>query len=319
MDQVNVIGFMALNFFTSVAIIWTNKLAYISGFVFATTLTVIHFLFTFWGLFIASNARFRLFERKRIPILHVMPISLAFCGFVVFNNLSLQHNPVGTYQLLKVLTTPTIVLIQYICYDTRLPTIQIISLVPVCVGVIIATVSSLEANWKGSLFGVAGIASTSVYQIWVKTELGRLQCTSEQLLFYQAPLSAFLLLVSLPVTEKLDELISGDWISLAAIWWTVTSSVLAFLVNLSIFLVIGKTSPVSYNVLGHGKLCVILISGYVFFGEECNIRNIIGVVLAVGGIVWYTHLKLMENKHVPVSGSAKPEEKEPLTSDSVKE
>ena len=36
------------------------------------------------------------------------------------------------------------------------------------------------------------------------------------------------------------------------------SSILAFLVNLSTFLVIGKTSPVSYQVLGHSKLVVII-------------------------------------------------------------
>lgn len=34
------------------------------------------------------------------------------CRFVVFNNLSLQYNTVGFYQLMKVLTTPVVVVLQ---------------------------------------------------------------------------------------------------------------------------------------------------------------------------------------------------------------
>ena len=47
----------------------------------------------------------------------VVPLSLAFCGFVVFTNLSLQNNTVGTYQLVKALTTPTIVAIHTVFYN----------------------------------------------------------------------------------------------------------------------------------------------------------------------------------------------------------
>lgn len=69
------------------------------------------------------------------------------------------------------------------------------------------------------------------------------------------------------------------------------SSILAFLVNLSIFLVIGATSPITYNVLGHFKLTVILLMGFLVFGAVLDIRNIVGIVVTVGGVVWYTHLK----------------------------
>ena len=281
---------MALNFTTSILIIWANKFAYNAGFVFATLLTVIHFITTFIGLCIMRSAN--MFEPKHISPISVVPIAMAFCGFVVFNNLSLQHNSVGTYQLLKVLTTPAIVLIQFVMYNTRLPRNQLIALVPVCLGVALATVSDLETNWRGSLFGSLGIVSTSLYQIWVKTEQERLGCSSEQLLFYQAPISACVLVTILPFVEDLESFFSLNWVSLIGVFWTAASALLAFLVNLSIFLVIGKTSPVAYNVLGHAKLVVILVSGYTLFGEPYGVQNVIGVASAVIGIVWYTHLKL---------------------------
>jgi solute carrier family 35 protein E3 len=46
----------------------------------------------------------------------MMPLAFAFCGFVVFTNLSLQNNTVGTYQVAKVMTTPCIILIQIFFY-----------------------------------------------------------------------------------------------------------------------------------------------------------------------------------------------------------
>jgi hypothetical protein len=44
--------------------------------------------------------------------LFVTDAGLAHSRFVVFNNLSLQYNSVGFYQLMKVLTTPVVVLLQ---------------------------------------------------------------------------------------------------------------------------------------------------------------------------------------------------------------
>ena len=42
----------------------------------------------------------------------MIPLSLSFCGFVAFTNLSLETNSVGTYQIIKTMTTPCIMMIQ---------------------------------------------------------------------------------------------------------------------------------------------------------------------------------------------------------------
>merc|ERR1712083_293347 len=70
------------------------------------------------------------------------------------------------------------------------------------------------------------------------------------------------------------------------------SCILAFLVNLSIFLTIGRTSPITYNVLGHFKLCVVTIGGTFFFHEDTNARKVFGVAVALLGITMYTYWKL---------------------------
>jgi len=80
--------------------------------------------------------------------------------------------------------------------------------------------------------------------------------------------------------------------SMEAFTWIMVSCVLAFCVNLSIFLTIGYTSPISYNVLGHFKLCVITIGGIILFREDANQQKILGVIMALVGIIWYSLLKV---------------------------
>jgi solute carrier family 35 protein E3 len=116
---------------------------------------------------------------------------------------------------------------------------------------------------------------------------------SYQLLFLQAPPSALLVFGLSALTEPFggsDGLLHFDYTaaSLAAILGT---AALSFCVNLSIFLVIGRTSPVAYNVLGYFKLVCILASGFVFFREEANGIKVTGTAITFVGVCVYTQLQ----------------------------
>jgi solute carrier family 35 protein E3 len=238
------------------------------------------------------------FERKFIPLKKVLPISLAFCGFVVFNNLSLEHNLVGVYQLWKVMTTPVIPVIQFLFYGVKFTLVEVLALVPVCVGVILATSADLQSNFLGTVFAVLGLLSTSLYQIWVKTEQKDLALSAWQLLYLQAPVSCGVLLCLTPLLEDLQGMVAKEYqpVTLIALAGT---AVLAFLVNLSIFFVIRLSSPLSYNVLGHTKLCVILLSGFFLFGEEASDRKLFGAGLTLSGVFCYTYIQLTKPKSPP--------------------
>ena len=64
-------------------------------------LTCIHAITTCVGMYTFSYCG--LFETKSLPSLRVMPLAAAFVGYIVFWNLSLQSNPVGFYQLSKIM------------------------------------------------------------------------------------------------------------------------------------------------------------------------------------------------------------------------
>jgi solute carrier family 35, member E3 len=81
------------------------------------TLTLVHFVVTGLGLQICCFCS--VFKAKSAPFLEMLPIAFTFCGFVVFTNLSLQNNTIGTYQVAKVMTTPVVVIIQLYFYNKK--------------------------------------------------------------------------------------------------------------------------------------------------------------------------------------------------------
>ncbi|EPY36472.1 solute carrier family 35, member E3 [Strigomonas culicis] len=261
-------------------------------FPYGTTLTIFHFFVTFLSLLVCL--KFRVFQFKRIPILKVMPLCASFCGFVVLTNVSLLKNTVGFYQLMKVLTTPFLVVIQTLFYHQKFSKHVVLSLGVICVGVIIATFNDTKTTISGTLVALSAVLVTCMYQIWVGTKQKELDCNGYQLLLYQAPISALLLL---PIATFTEDYIQDMYLpEMDTILMIFLTGVLAFLVNLSIFLVIGKTSPVTYNVLGHTKLCIILSMGFVFFKDQLNWKMTLGIVMTVGGVVWYTYLKQEEHR-----------------------
>jgi len=282
---------MALNLITSVSIVWCNKIATNHGFKWIISLTAFHFACTYVGLGIAS--RIKLFTpSSTTSIKSMLPICFAFIGFVVFNNLSLKYNSVGLYQLMKVMTSPVICVLQYVFHNVSVPFQELLALVPVCVGVILATVTTVYGTSEGFLFGVLGILSTSFYQVWVKSEQRALTLNSYQMLYLQAPISLLMLLCTIPFLEPdFMDIFQFRWVTPTCIIAVIGSGILAALVNISIFLVISETSPLSYNVLGHTKLCTIIMSGYLVFGDAFELRPFVGVVLAIIGIGYYTHLR----------------------------
>lgn len=68
----------------------------------------------------------------------------------------------------------------------------------------------------------------------------------------------------------------------------VLSCTIAVGTNLSQFICIGRFTAVSFQVLGHMKTILVLILGFLFFGKEgLNIQVVVGMIIAVIGMVWY--------------------------------
>ncbi|XP_025107741.1 solute carrier family 35 member E3-like [Pomacea canaliculata] len=297
---------LVLNICSSIVIVLLNKWIYTHYAFPNMTLTCIHFIVTTLGLLVCK--KLDLFQPKSLPFLHMLPLALTFCGFVVFTNLSLENNTVGTYQLIKTMTTPCIIFIQTQFYARSFSFHVKSTLIPIIIGVFLNSYYDVKFSALGIVYATVGVLVTSVYQVLVGEKQQELQVNSMQLLHYQAPLSAFLLILIIPFFEPLDAFhgVLDSW-PLETVLMVFLSGVVAFTVNLSIFWIIGNTSPVTYNMVGHLKFCLTLLGGYFLFGDHLNSLQVLGIITTLTGIIAYTHFKIQEARfpQLPVTLSSK--------------
>ena len=124
------------NIALSIGIVLVNKSVYEFYHFPNMTLTCLHFICTFLGMCMCRALG--IFTPKPLPLIKMAPIAITFCGFVVFTNLSLQYNTVGTYQIIKSMTTPCIIVIQSYYYARDFSTKVKLTLVSVVDSVIIS-------------------------------------------------------------------------------------------------------------------------------------------------------------------------------------
>ncbi|KAM3833561.1 solute carrier family 35 member E3 isoform 1-T1 [Vipera latastei] len=167
--------------------------------------------------------------------------------------------------------------------------------IPITLGVFLNSYYDVKFSFLGMIFAALGVIVTSLYQVWVGAKQHELQVNSMQLLYYQAPMSCGMLLCVVPFFEPVfgEGGIFGPW-TLSAMSMVLVSGIIAFMVNLSIYWIIGNTSPVTYNMFGHFKFCITLMGGYLLFKDPLSINQGLGITCTLFGILAYTHFKLSE-------------------------
>ncbi|RKF62982.1 Solute carrier family 35 member E3 [Erysiphe neolycopersici] len=284
---------MIVNTLATIGIVFTNKAIFSDTSLRSTQLTfaAFHFFITWLTLFTLSRPRFSMFAPKRGTVSEILPLAIAMALNVILPNLSLAFSTVTFYQVARILLTPTVALMNYILYKAILPRKAILALIPACLGVGMVSYydskPSSDVNVKttsslGVLFACAGIFASSLYTVWISSYHKKLNMNSMQLLYNQAPLAAFLLLYVIPFVDTFPV-----WTEVPVNKWVLImmSGLFACLINMSQFFIIAQTGPVSSTVVGHVKTCSIVAIGWTISGRAVGDKALIGVVIALGGII----------------------------------
>ncbi|KAK4355945.1 hypothetical protein RND71_024916 [Anisodus tanguticus] len=303
--QLGTIGALTLSVVSSVSIVICNK-ALIStlGFTFATTLTSWHLLVTFCGLHVARWMRF--FEHKPFDPKSLIGFGILNGSSIGLLNLSLGFNSVGFYQMTKLAIIPCTVLLETLFYRKRFSRNIQLALTVLLFGVGIATVTDLQLNLLGSVLSMFAIVTTCIAQIMTNTIQKKFKVSSTQLLYQSCPYQSITLFI---VGPFLDGLLTNQNVfafnyTPYVLAFIVLSCLISVSVNFSTFLVIGKTSPVTYQVLGHLKTCLVLAFGYVLLRDPFSWRNILGIVIAMLGMILYSYCCTIESQHKSIEAAS---------------
>ncbi|KAE8667462.1 hypothetical protein F3Y22_tig00112408pilonHSYRG00037 [Hibiscus syriacus] len=300
--QLGTIGALTLSVVSSVSIVICNKaLITTLAFTFATTLTSWHLLVTFCSLHVALWMK--LFEHKPFDARAVMGFGILNGISIGLLNLSLGFNSVGFYQMTKLAIIPCTVLLETLFFRKKFSRNIQLSLGILLLGVGIATVTDLQLNFLGSILSLLAIVTTCIAQIMTNTIQKKFKVSSTQLLYQSCPYQALTLFIVGPFLDGLltNQNVFAFKYTPQVLFFIVLSCMISVSVNFSTFMVIGKTSPVTYQVLGHLKTCLVLAFGYILLRDPFSWRNILGIMIAVVGMILYSYCSILENQQQKAS------------------
>lgn len=282
-------AYWMFNVSTSVGVIMVNKaLMATHHFTFATTLTGLHFATT--TLMTAGLRYFGYIQASHLPLSELIKFVIFANLSIVGMNVSLMWNSVGFYQIAKLCMIPVSCLLEVLFDKVRYSRDTKLSILVVLTGVAVCTVTDVSVNFKGLLAATIAVWSTSLQQYYVHSLQRKYSLSSFSLLGHTAPVQAASLLLLGPFSDYwlTNQRVDKFDYTITSIFFILLSCTIAIGTNLSQFICIGRFTAVSFQVLGHMKTILVLLLGFFLFGREgLNVHVVIGMILAVIGMIWY--------------------------------
>lgn len=235
------------------------------------------------------------FILSRKQFLKILALSLIFCFSVVSGNTSLRYLPVSFNQAIGATTPFFTAIFAVLITWKRESTVVYLALIPVVLGIVVASRSEPLFHLLGffiCLGSTAARALKSVVQgILLTSEAEKLH--SMNLLLYMAPIAALLLLPFTLMWEgnvlfvTLEKANDSPFI-LVLLFGNMT---VAYLVNLTNFLVTKHTSALTLQVLGNAKAAVAAVISVLIFRNPVTVMGMTGFVITIVGVVLYSEAK----------------------------
>ncbi|KAH8485718.1 hypothetical protein POPTR_016G043200v4 [Populus trichocarpa] len=233
--------------------------------------------------------------KSRPQLLKIATLSVVFCGSVVGGNISLRYLPVSFNQAVGATTPFFTAVFAYLMTFKREAWVTYAALVPVVVGVIIASGGEPGFHLFGFIMCISATAARafkSVLQGILLSSEGE-KLNSMNLLLYMSPIAVLVLLPAaliiepnvLDVTLELGRKHQYMWLLL------LLNSTMAYSANLTNFLVTKHTSALTLQVLGNAKGAVAVVISIFIFRNPVTFVGIAGYSMTVLGVVAYGEAK----------------------------
>jgi len=278
-----------LNVVSAVGLVLVNKkVVIVDKFDCMTILTALHFYFSFIACSIMLCAGYLQYKSVK-NYGSILRIVLGSLGSIIFMNFNLAENSVGFYQISKLLCIPVTLLLEWTMNQRRqkITIFLLLSLVMIIAGVICVVVNDVKYTDLGLIWALFGIICTSLAQIYFSPLQKQLELNSIQLLFHTSPWLTFGSFIITPLFDHTNKLMQIN-ITFQLLIDLLLSSILAFVLNISNYLVLSVSFPITYQVLGHIKTIFIFAGGIIFYDQVPSSKAIFGIIVTLIGVILYS-------------------------------
>ncbi|XP_021862814.1 probable sugar phosphate/phosphate translocator At2g25520 [Spinacia oleracea] len=279
---------------------------------FPITLTMIHMSFSS-VLSIILVRVFKVVEpplhmTKSLYISSVLPIGILFALSLWLSNSAYIYLSVSFIQMLKALMPVIVYSISVMLKKEGFRTNTMVNMVSISIGVGIAAYGEAKFDLYGVVLQLGALLfeATRLVLIQILLTSKGIQLNPITSLYYIAPCCLVFLTIPWLVVEFpiLRQQIGGFEFDLVIFG---TNSLIAFGLNLAVFLLVGKTSALTMNVAGVVKDWLLIGFSWSVIKDTVTPINLVGYLLAFMGVVYYNRVKFQSLKAAEAQKSEKKE------------
>ncbi|KAK7425223.1 hypothetical protein QQZ08_008242 [Neonectria magnoliae] len=223
----------------------------------------------------------------RVYLRAVVPIGVFFSLSLICGNLTYLYLSVAFIQMLKA-TTPVAVLISGWALGVTQPNLkQFLNVSAIVVGVIIASMGEIHFVTVGVLYQIGGVIFEALRLTMVQRLLSSADFKMDPLvsLYYFAPVCAVMngivaLVWEVPKCSMAEVYNVG-------LFTFFLNGLCAFMLNVSVVFLIGKTSAVVLTLCGVLKDIMLVAASMAIWGTQVSGLQFFGYSIALGGMVYY--------------------------------
>lgn len=244
----------------------------------------------------------------------IVPIGACYSVTLWIGNAAYLYLSVSFIQMLKALMPVSVFTVGCLMGTEKFVCSSFLNMCLIALGVAIASYGELNFNMFGVVLQLGSIIVESIRLVLVQLLLQSrgLKLNPITTLYYVSPCCFAFLLVPFFSLEWLK--IMNDEDVVINPFYMITNAAVAFCLNLSVFLLIGKTSALTMNVAGVVKDWMLIGISVWVFHAAVSPMNIGGYLIAFLAVFWYNYEKYkrsrttMAEKVQPIGS----EEEEPL-------
>lgn len=289
-------GCIAVWMSSSGAVVLHNKwLMTVFHFEYPATMTMMHMSFSFCIAFLVCKV-FKLVPLPVITTQHwfraIFPIGACYSVVLVCSNYAYVYLTVAFIQMLKA-CLPVLVFFVSVAFGVAKFERQLLwTILVISVGVVLVTEGQVDMSIPGLILQSVSLIFESIRLVMIEVLLKQKGISLNPIttLYYVAPVT--LLCISFPAmvfemknSEKIISMVVNNPLIFLA------NCSLAFILNLAVFLIIGKTSALTMNIAGISKDIIVIGLSTIMFAAPLYFKSCVGFGIVIVGVALYNLVK----------------------------
>ncbi|KAI1825121.1 triose-phosphate transporter [Xylaria intraflava] len=223
----------------------------------------------------------------RVYLRAIVPIGVFFSLSLICGNLTYLYLSVAFIQMIKATTPVAVLLSSWVMGIAPVNFKQLANVSAIVIGVIIATFGEIRFVWIGFIYQLGGVLFEAIRLNLVQALLSSAEYKMDPLvsLYYFAPICAVMNGVVALVWEV--PRVSLSEVYAVGLPTFFVNGLCAFLLNVSVVFLIGKTSAVVMTLCGVLKDILLVIASMVIWADPISGLQAFGYAIALSGMIYY--------------------------------